>query len=140
MELIGEEKEHGLIVLFDGVCNLCNSSVQFIIKRDRKHLFRFGSLQGAYGQQVLKQFGLHPSDFNSFILLEDGKLYSKSSGALRMLKHLGGGWKLFYVFILVPAFIRDAVYNFIATNRYKWFGKTESCMLPTAEQRELFLD
>ncbi|MBY0477516.1 MAG: thiol-disulfide oxidoreductase DCC family protein [Chitinophagaceae bacterium] len=140
MELNGEEKKHGLIVLFDGVCNLCNSSVQFIIKRDRKHLFRFGSLQGAYGQQVLKQFGLHPSDFNSFILLEDGKLYSKSSGALRMLKHLGGGWKLFYVFILVPAFIRDAVYNFIATNRYKWFGKTESCMLPTAEQRARFLD
>jgi predicted DCC family thiol-disulfide oxidoreductase YuxK len=134
---MGEEKK---IILFDGVCNLCSSSVQFIIKRDKKNQFLFGSLQGIAGQEYLKQFNLPADSFNSFMLLEDGKLYTRSSGALRMLKYLGTGWQLFYSFIIVPKFIRDGVYNIIAKNRYKWFGKKEACWIPTPELKAKFLN
>lgn len=128
------------IVLFDGVCNLCSSSVQFILKRDKKDQFLFGSLQGNYGQQILKQYNLPTDTFNSFMLLEGNKLYTRSSGALRMLKYIGGGWSLLYIFIIVPKFIRDAVYNLIAANRYKWFGKMNECWLPRPEWKTKFLD
>lgn len=133
----GKEK---FVVLFDGVCNLCSSSVQFILKRDKKDQFLFGSLQGNYGQEVLKKYGMPQNEFNSFMLLEGKRLYTKSSGALRMLKHLGGAWILFYAFIIVPKFLRDAVYNFVATNRYRWFGKKEECWLPKPEWKKKFLD
>lgn len=132
--------ENHPIVLFDGVCNLCNSSVQFIIKKDKKKIFRFASLQGKTGQALLQKFNLPTDNFNSFILVEEDTIYTKSTGALRMLKKLGGGWSLLYGFILVPAFIRNAVYNWVASNRYKWFGKQESCMIPTPELRSRFLD
>lgn len=128
------------IVLFDGVCNLCNSSVQFIIKHDMKGQFLFGSLQGNYGQETLRKLNMPTNEFNSFMLLEDGKLYTKSAGALRMLKHLGGAWSLLYAFIIVPKFIRDGVYNWVAKNRYKWFGKKEACWVPTPELKARFLD
>ncbi len=128
------------VVLFDGVCNLCSNSVQFILKRDRKNQFLFGSLQGEYGQSVLRKYQLPVNEFNSFMLIEDDKLYTKSTGALRMLKHLGGGWRLLYAFIIVPKFIRDAVYNWIARNRYKWFGKKNECWLPRPEWKARFLD
>lgn len=128
------------IILFDGVCNLCNSSVQFIIKKDKKKQFRFASLQGKFGQEILKKYNLPADNFNSFILLDDEKLYTRSTGALRMLKHLGGGWSLLYGFIIFPAFIRDAVYNWVAQNRYKWFGKKDECWLPTKELKERFLE
>lgn len=128
------------IVLFDGVCNLCSSSVQFILKRDKKQQFLFGSLQGEYGQNMLQKFGLPSTEFNSFMLIEGETLYTKSSGALRMLKHLGGGWQLLYAFIIVPKFIRDAVYGWIAKNRYKWFGKKNECWLPRPEWKARFLD
>jgi predicted DCC family thiol-disulfide oxidoreductase YuxK len=128
------------IVLFDGVCNLCNSSVQFIIKKDKQKQFRFASLQGEGGQKLLKKFKLPATDLNSFILIEGDHFYSRSTGALRMLKKLGGGWKLFYAFIIIPTFIRDAVYNFIARNRYKWFGKRNECWIPTPELKERFLE
>ena len=128
------------IVLFDGVCNLCNSSVQFIIKKDKKKQFRFASLQGNFGQAFLKKHTLPADNFNSFILLEDDKIYSRSTGALRMMKHLGGVWSLSYGFIILPKFIRDSVYNWVARNRYKWFGKKDSCMLPTPDLKERFLD
>jgi predicted DCC family thiol-disulfide oxidoreductase YuxK len=128
------------IVLFDGVCNLCNSSVQFIIKHDKKKQFRFASLQGNYGQEFLKKYKFPADNFNSFILLEDEKVYTRSTGALRMLKHLGSGWSLFYGFIILPKFIRDNVYNWIARNRYKWFGKRNECMIPTPDLKERFLD
>jgi predicted DCC family thiol-disulfide oxidoreductase YuxK len=132
--------EKNKIVLFDGVCNLCNSSVQFIIKRDKKKQFRFASLQGNYGQAFLKKYNLPADNFNSFILLEDDKVYTRSTGALRMLKHLGGGWNMFYGFIILPKFIRDGVYNWVARNRYKWFGKRDECMIPTRDLKERFLD
>lgn len=128
------------IVLFDGVCNLCSSSVQFILKRDKKNQFLFGSLQGNYGQGILRKYNLPADSFNSFMLLEGEKLYTKSSGALRMLKYLGGAWSLLYVFIIVPKFIRDGVYNWIAKNRYKWFGRKEECWLPSTEWKKRFLD
>ncbi|MEO5683696.1 MAG: thiol-disulfide oxidoreductase DCC family protein [Chitinophagaceae bacterium] len=128
------------IVLFDGVCNLCNSSVQFILKRDKKDQFLFGSLQGKTGQAYLRQFNLPADTFNSFMLVEEGKLYSRSAGALRMLKHLGGAWSMLYAFIIVPSFIRDGVYNWISRNRYKWFGKEESCWLPSPAFKAKFLD
>ena len=128
------------VVLFDGVCNLCNRSVQFIIRKDKKKQFLFASLQGKTGQEVLKRFKLPVDNFNSFILVEGDHVYTQSTAVLKMLKKLGGGWKLFYAFIIVPKFIRNAVYNWIARNRYKWYGKRDECMVPTPELRERFLD
>jgi predicted DCC family thiol-disulfide oxidoreductase YuxK len=128
------------IILFDGVCNLCNSSVQFILKRDSEKNFLFASLQGKKGQEILKQSGLPANNLNSFILVEGDHIYTRSTAALRMLKGLGGGWKLLYGFIILPKFIRDAAYNLVARNRYKWFGKKEECWMPSAELKERFLD
>jgi predicted DCC family thiol-disulfide oxidoreductase YuxK len=128
------------IVLFDGVCNLCDRSVQFIIRRDRHKRFLFASLQGKKGQELLKHFKLPVNDFHSFILVEGDKIYTRSTGALRILRGLGGGWKLLYGLIILPRFIRDAVYNWVARNRYKWYGRKEECWVPTAELRERFLD
>ena len=128
------------IVLFDGVCNLCNAGVQLLIKHDQKNQFLFASLQGKKGQECLKQFNLPQDSFNSFLLMEDDKFYDRSTGLLRIMKHLGGGWQLAYVFIIVPKFIRDGIYNFIASRRYQWFGKKEVCWVPTPELKEKFLD
>ena len=128
------------VILFDGVCNLCNSSVQFVIRRDKKGSFRFASLQGRSGQQYLQQYHLPVDDFNSFVLIENNKVYTRSTAALRVARQLGGGWKLLYGFIVIPRFIRDAVYNLVAKNRYRWFGKKEACMIPSPELKARFLD
>ncbi len=128
------------VILFDGVCNLCTGSVQFVIKHDSKHQFRFASLQSEFGQQVMTEFHLPTTELGSFILLENGKIYTRSSGALRVTKKLNGGWPLLYVFMLVPAFIRNGIYNWVAKNRYKWFGKKEECWIPTKELNSLFIE
>jgi predicted DCC family thiol-disulfide oxidoreductase YuxK len=128
------------IVLFDGVCNLCNSTVQFIIKKDAKGRFKFASLQGKTGQEFIKKFNLPAGDLNSFILVEDDKVFTRSTGALRMLKQLGLPWALLYGFIVVPPFIRDAVYNWVARNRYKWFGKSDTCAIPNSETKDRLLE
>lgn len=128
------------VLLFDGVCNLCNRSVQFVIKKDKKRIFRFASLQSELGMHVMQQYGLPVNDLNSFLLLENGKLYTKSTAALRLTRKLGGGWSLLYAFMIVPKFIRDGIYSWIARNRYKWFGKRDACWLPTPELKTLFLD
>ncbi len=128
------------VVLFDGVCNLCSSSVQFIIKHDKKNQFLFGSLQGDAGQHYLKKFKLPATVFNSFMMVEDETLYTRSTAALRMLKHLGGTWSFLYGFIIVPPFIRDGIYNLVAKNRYKWFGKEDACWVPTPALKVKFLD
>lgn len=128
------------IVLFDGVCNLCNKSVQFILKRDKKKQFLFASLQGKFGQEVLKKHNFSTESLNTLILIEGDKVFIRSTGVLRMMKHLGGRWSLLYGFIIFPAIIRDAVYNWVSKNRYKWFGKREECMIPTAELKERFLN
>jgi predicted DCC family thiol-disulfide oxidoreductase YuxK len=124
---------HG-IVLFDGVCNLCNGSVQFIIRHDTKDYFRFDSLQShnQKGNRI-------PEDYDSIILIENGKHYYRSTAALRITRRLNGLWKLLYIFIIVPPFIRNAVYDFIARNRYRWFGKQDVCMMPSAELKGKFL-
>jgi predicted DCC family thiol-disulfide oxidoreductase YuxK len=128
------------IILFDGVCNLCNGAVQFIIKRDKKQQFRFASLQGKAGNEFLKKFDLPANIYDSFILLEGDKVYKRSTAALRIAKNLSGGWKLLYGLMIVPRFIRDVVYNIIAKNRYKWFGKRNECMIPSPELKDRFLD
>lgn len=128
-------------MLFDGVCNLCNSTVQFVIRHDRKKQFRFASLQSATGQEVLQELakdkGVSP---DSVILYYEGQLYVKSTAALRVAWLLGGPWRLAEIFRFVPRFIRDALYDRIARHRYKWFGKKDACMLPSPELKERFLD
>lgn len=119
------------IILFDGVCNLCNRSVQFVIRHDTHALFRFASLQGKTGQQLLQQYGLSDALMNSFVLIQNNKAFTKSTAALLVSKQLSGPIKLLYAFLLVPPFIRDAVYKLIAKNRYKWFGRKDTCMVPS---------
>jgi predicted DCC family thiol-disulfide oxidoreductase YuxK len=128
------------IVLFDGVCNLCNGAVKFIIRHDKKKVFLFASLQSAAGKKILAQYNLPPDELNSFILIEKEKAYTRSTGALMVAKKLSGLWPVLYSYIIIPAFIRDSIYNWIGINRYKWFGKKEECMLPTAELRARFLN
>jgi predicted DCC family thiol-disulfide oxidoreductase YuxK len=128
------------VILFDGVCNLCNSSVQFVLHRDKKKQFLFGSLQGSFGQHLLKEQNMPADNLHSFILKENDAVYTKSTAALRVLKILGGGWRLLYIFIVVPKFIRDGVYGFIARNRYRWFGKKEECWVPTPEWKNRFIE
>ena|SRR5690606_19982666 len=129
-----------MVIFFDGVCNLCNRSVQFVIKRDLVRKFRFASLQGKTAASMLPKLNISSAEADSFILLENDKVYTRSTAALRVLKELGGLWKILYVFIIVPPFIRDGIYNFIARNRYKWFGKRDECMIPTQDLKERFLD
>ncbi|MDF2858739.1 MAG: thiol-disulfide oxidoreductase family protein [Neobacillus sp.] len=127
------------IILFDGVCNLCNSSVQFIIKRDQLAKFQFASLQSEIGQKLLRKYDYN-QDLNSFILIEDEKIYIKSSAALRVCMNLNGLWKYLSIFRIIPPSIRDYIYEIIAKNRYKWFGKQETCMIPTPEMKQRFLE
>jgi len=126
--------------LFDGVCNLCSRSVQFILKRDRRNHFRFASLQSPLGQSLLQSSGLAAEHLDSFVLLEDNKVYTRSSGALRVCRKLGGAWPLLYVLMIIPRPLRDGIYNWVARHRYKWFGKKESCWLPAPEWKSRFLD
>ncbi len=135
---MNSEKKHK-IILFDGVCNLCNSSVIFAIKRDKNDLFRFAALQSEVGEKLVSKFNIDTSKTDSIILIDGEKYFEKSSAALHIAKHLSGGWPLLYSFIILPKFIRDSVYNFIAKNRYKWYGKKESCMIPTPELQAKFL-
>jgi predicted DCC family thiol-disulfide oxidoreductase YuxK len=128
------------VILFDGICNLCNRSVQFVIKRDKRKIFRFAPLQGKYGQQLLKKFQIDSTDLNSFVLVEGDRVYRRSSAALRVSRQLAGGWKLLYGLMIIPPFIRNGVYNLIARNRYKWFGKKNECMIPTPDLKSRFFD
>lgn len=127
------------VILFDGICNLCNSFVQFVIRHDRKNTFRFAALQSDFAQDLLAKHAVFLEGINTVVLIENGTVYFKSTAALRILKRLNGGWKLAYIFIAVPTFIRDAVYHLVAKKRYKWFGKQDSCMIPTDELRKKFL-
>ena len=126
------------VILFDGVCNFCDASVQFILNRDPNETFHFASLQSEAGQELLKKYQVR-EDVDSMILIENDKVYYKSAAALRISRHLLGAWKLLYVFMIVPAPIRNVVYDLIARNRYNWFGQKESCMLPPPNVRKRFL-
>ncbi len=127
------------ILLFDGVCNLCNTIVQFTIKRDLKEKFKFASLQSESGQALLKKFGLPTDDFDSFVFIKGDKYFLKSSAGLHVLKELGGVWKLFYVFIIFPKPMRDLMYSIIAKSRYKIFGKRDTCIVQTQRLKQRFL-
>ena len=128
------------LVLFDGVCNLCNSSVQYVIKHDRYNKFKFASLQSDAAKEILLQFNVNNSDLNSIILIDNNKIFKKSLAVLRLLKILGGVYTLLYIFIIIPKPLRDWVYDYIAKNRYKWYGKKDSCMIPTKELKNKFID
>jgi predicted DCC family thiol-disulfide oxidoreductase YuxK len=128
------------VLLFDGVCNLCNGAVNFIIDHDPKGHFKFAALQSDFGQEKLKELGYNQQEFDSLVLLSEDKVYKKSSAALRIAKKLSGLYPLLYVFIIIPPFIRHGVYDIIAKNRYKWWGKRDSCRMPTPELRARFVD
>lgn len=128
------------IILFDGVCNLCNNAIQFIIKRDRKDVFRYAALQSELGQQLTKERGIDTQLVDSMILLEPGVAYFvKSDAALEISKEFGGLWGLLQVFSWLPASLRNPIYDLVARNRYKWFGKKDQCMIPTPELQAKFL-
>lgn len=128
------------IVLFDGVCNLCNGAITFIIKRDKKDVFRYAPLQSKVGKELAAKHHIDLDRVDSIILVREDKAYAKSTAALRIAKQLSAGWPVLAVFLILPRFLRDAVYDFIARNRYKWFGKKDACMIPTPELRGKFLD
>ncbi len=128
-----------MIVLFDGVCNFCNASINFIIDRDSKGTFKFAALQSEIGQEILKKHGLKQDNFDSIILEKEGVIYQKSDAALEIVRNMDSFWKIFYVFKLLPTFLRNPVYDLVARNRYRMFGKTDACRMPTAELRARFL-
>ena len=132
------QKNHK-IILFDGVCNLCNSSINFVIKNDKKDVFRFAALQSEIGQEYISKFNIDPSQTDSIILIDGDKHYIKSSAALTIARYLKSSYPLFYVFMIIPVFIRNWIYDYVAKNRYKWYGKKESCMIPTLELKSKFL-
>jgi predicted DCC family thiol-disulfide oxidoreductase YuxK len=126
------------IILFDGVCNFCNSAVNFIIRQDKKNIFRFAALQSSAGQLLSKKYNV-PSGLDSFILIDRGKVYKSSTAGLRLYNKLPWYWKWTQIFWIVPKFIRDGVYSVIAKNRYKWFGKKDVCMVPTQDVKNRFI-
>lgn len=138
----GVEIESGLsnpVVLFDGVCNLCSSVVKFTISRDPDGIFRFASLQSEAARFFLNKFGLSTEDFDSFVLIERDKHFLRSTAVLRLCKRLKGLWPLLYLLIIIPRPLRDFVYNIVAENRYKWFGKKEECFVPSPDINSRFL-
>ena len=128
------------VLLFDGVCNLCNSSVQFIINRDDQQIFRFAPLQSDTAKNLLSKYDLEKQDLASIILVENTTYYVKSTAALRIARRLSALWPLLYVFIIIPVSIRDYFYDIVARNRYVWFGKKEECMIPNKENEKRFLN
>jgi len=133
-----QRNEH--VILFDGVCHLCQGAVKFIIKRDPAGRFRFASLQSEAGSRLLQASGAHVESLDSVVLIENGSYYIRSAAALRIARGLRYPWPLLYALIVVPKGLRDAVYQFIARHRYRWFGKDETCLVPTRELRERFLE
>lgn len=128
------------IILFDGVCNFCDASVNFLIRQDKKNVFRFAALQSKAGQELLEKYNLPQTKIDSFILIDKGKVYKRSVAGFKVYGKLPWYWKWTQIFWIVPRFITDAVYDFIARRRYKWFGKKEECMIPTPGIRSRFLD
>lgn len=127
------------ILLFDGVCNLCNGFVQFVLLRDPTETFKFASLQSDFGRQKMAELGLNPEQLDTVIMVENGKAYTHSDVPLRVVRKMPGLWPLLSIFVIIPKFIRDPIYNWIARNRYRWFGKRKSCMLPRPEWKDRFL-
>jgi predicted DCC family thiol-disulfide oxidoreductase YuxK len=131
---------HSDVILFDGVCSLCSNAVQFIIERDPDKRYKFASLQSGFGQQVLKNLNLDSAQLQSIIVLKGNNVYRRSDAALEIARNLSGAWPLFYVFKIIPRFLRDPLYNIVARYRYSWFGKMEACWLPTPQLKARFID
>jgi predicted DCC family thiol-disulfide oxidoreductase YuxK len=129
----------GPIMLYDGVCNLCNSSVRFVLKRDKAGIFRFAALQSAKACELLEPYGTKVG-LDTIYLIENGRLYDRSSAALRIMRRLRFPWPLMTIFLVVPKPLRDIVYNWIGRNRYRWFGHTDACQIPDAAVQNRFLD
>jgi predicted DCC family thiol-disulfide oxidoreductase YuxK len=127
------------VILFDGVCNMCNTAVNFVIDHDSKAVFKFASLQSEQGKAIGRQYGIDTTQLESVVLIKDGKAYAKSDAALQIARQFDGLWSWLYAFVIVPRFIRDSLYKWVANNRYKWFGKRESCRMPTKELKARFL-
>ncbi len=127
------------IILFDGVCNFCNNSINLVIRKDKRDYFRFAPLQSEAGKTLTEKFNIDTTKTDSVLLIENDVLYSKSTAALRIARKMDGLFPLCYAMIIIPKFLRDPIYDFIAKRRYKWFGKKESCMIPTPEIRKKFL-
>ncbi|WP_409346981.1 thiol-disulfide oxidoreductase DCC family protein [Paenibacillus sp. MBLB4367] len=128
------------VILFDGVCNMCAAVVRFVIQRDPKGRFQFAALQSDMGRLLLEKHGLQPGRLDTFVLVQGERSWIKSTAALRVCRGLKGLWPLLYAGIVVPRRVRDLMYQWVARNRYRWFGKTDSCMMPTPELRKRFLD
>lgn len=128
------------LILYDGVCHLCQGTVRFIIRRDPQKRFRFGYIQSPASQAQLRAFPPVAEGLDSVVLIEGGRVYTRSAAALRIARHLSGGWPLLYAFILLPPIIRDGVYDFIARHRYRWFGQSNECSLPSPEHTDRFID
>jgi predicted DCC family thiol-disulfide oxidoreductase YuxK len=127
------------IILFDGVCNLCNASIDFILKRDSKDRFIVGALQEEAAKELLSKFRVPSNYLDSLVLIEEGKVYFRSTAALRISRKLDGIWPVFYPLILLPEQVRDWIYNWIGKNRYRWFGKKSTCRIPSEEEKRKFL-
>ena len=136
---MGENRNDKALILFDGVCTFCTTSVNFTIKHDTHNRFLFAPLQSEAGQQLLSKYNLDKKEMDSFVLIENEKAYTKSTAALHLVKHLNRLYPLLYVFVIVPPFIRNAIYDYVSRNRYKWFGKRDTCMIPTAEMKKKFI-
>jgi predicted DCC family thiol-disulfide oxidoreductase YuxK len=137
---MGTNPEVNQILFFDGACNLCNSSVNFIIDRDPKGKFRFAPLQSQLAMKLLPEFNINPEQLESLVLFRSGKVYRKSRAALEVARQLTGFWPMLYVFIIVPWFIRNFIYDLIAKNRYRLFGRQATCRIPTPELKARFVD
>jgi predicted DCC family thiol-disulfide oxidoreductase YuxK len=128
------------VVLFDGVCQFCNSSINFLIDRDAQSRLRFAALQSATGQALLRKFGLRTTQFDTLVLVEGEHYHLRSTAAIRIASYLGGWWRLSAGALFIPAFLRDFAYDVIARNRYRWFGTLDACRVPTPDIRQRFLD
>lgn len=136
-----EIPKHKKLILFDGVCNLCNASVLYVIKRDNKNVFMFAPLQSNIGKQLIQKYNLDISKTDSILLYNPEKgLFSRSTAALKIASHLDIPISLLSIFLILPSFIRNWVYDYIAKNRYKWYGKKDQCMIPTPELKNKFLE
>jgi predicted DCC family thiol-disulfide oxidoreductase YuxK len=128
------------LILFDGVCNLCSASVQFVIRHDPAGKFRFAAIQSQVGREIFQSHGLDPADLQTFVFITSGRIFLRSDAAIEVVSRFGGAWRFLRVFQFVPRIVRDSIYSIIARNRYRWFGRKEVCMIPTPEIKERFLE
>jgi predicted DCC family thiol-disulfide oxidoreductase YuxK len=134
------KREYQPVLLFDGLCNLCNSSVQFILKNEKNHNLKFAAIQSETGEKLLTHYKIDPNETNSVILISGNHVYTASDAVLKLTHHLKFPYSLGKILVVVPKVIRDFFYKQVAQNRYKWFGKRESCMIPTPQFRKRFLE